>query len=120
LFCDNDFEEVRRMGFVEVSSTTDIPSGEMRSFNIAGKQLLVVNYEGKYYAIGGKCTHMGGDLSQGKLEGKIVTCPRHGARFDVTTGACVSGPKIGVIKLKTDNEPAYEVKVEGDSIKVNL
>ncbi|MDD5648786.1 MAG: Rieske 2Fe-2S domain-containing protein [Dehalococcoidia bacterium] len=108
------------MGFVEVARTTDIPDGEMRSFSIEGKPILISCFEGKYYAIGGRCTHMGGELAKGKLDGKIVSCPRHGARFDVTTGECISGPKIGMIKLKTNNVPAYEVKVEDNSIKVNL
>lgn len=108
------------MGFVEVARTTDIPAGEMRSFTAGGKQILIVNYQGKYYAMAGKCTHMGGELAKGKLDGKIVTCPRHGARFDVTTGICISGPRIGMIKLKTNDETAYEVKVEDNSIKVNL
>ncbi len=108
------------MGFVEVARTSDIPDGEMRSFSAAGKQVLIVNYQGKYYAMGGRCTHMGGELAKGKLDGKIVTCPRHGARFDVTSGTCISGPRIGMIKLKTSDETTYEVKVEESSIKVNL
>jgi 3-phenylpropionate/trans-cinnamate dioxygenase ferredoxin subunit len=77
--------------FVEVAQVDEIPAGAMKSFVVEGKQILVINYDGNYYAIGGKCTHMGGDLSKGKLEGKTVTCPKHGAKFDVTTGECVSG-----------------------------
>ena len=98
---------------IEVAKTDEIPAGTMKGFKIEGKEILVVNYEGKYYAIGKKCTHMGGDLSKGKLEGKIVTCPRHGSQFDVTTGKFVRGPT-------KSNEPSYEVQVEGQSIKVSL
>ena len=106
--------------FVEVTQVDKIPVGKMKSFVVEGKQILVVNYNENYYAIGGKCTHMGGDLSKGKLEGKTVTCPKHGSKFDVITGSCVAGPKIAYIRLKTKNEPTYEVRVEGKSIKVNI
>ena len=106
--------------FVEIAKIDEIPAGKMKSFVIDGKQILVVNHDGSFYAIGGKCTHMGGDLSKGKLEGKTVTCPKHGSKFDVTTGSSVAGPKIAFIRLKTKNEPTYGVRVEGISIKVNI
>jgi 3-phenylpropionate/trans-cinnamate dioxygenase ferredoxin subunit len=110
----------RAMGFVEVAKVNDIPAGTMKPFVAGGKGILVVNYDGKFYAIGRRCTHMGGDLSKGRLEGKIVQCPRHGSRFDVTTGVSVNGPKIGPLRLKTGDETSYEVRVEGDSIQVNV
>jgi nitrite reductase/ring-hydroxylating ferredoxin subunit len=108
------------MSFFEVAKTNEIPEGTMKPVITQGKEILVVNYNGNFYAINRKCTHMGGDLSKGKLDGKIVTCPRHGSRFDVTTGKSISGPKIGFLKLKTKDESIYEVKVEGNSIKVNI
>jgi len=85
----------------------------MKGFSAGGKDILVANIDGKYYAIGGKCTHMHGDLSKGKLEGKVVTCPRHGSRFDVTTGSRLAGPA-------KSNEPVYELRVDGKSIKVGI
>ena len=105
--------------FVEVARIEEIPEGEMKSFVVDGKQILIVNYSGNYYAVAGKCSHIGGDLSKGKLEGTIVTCPRHGSKFDVATGSTVAGPKIGFVKLKTKNLATYETKVEGKSLKVN-
>lgn len=108
------------MGFVEITKTTDITNGQMKAVNIEGKEILVINYDGKYFAINGRCTHMGGELVKGRLEGKIVTCPRHGAQFDVTTGSCIRGPRIGLIKLNAKDEVTYEVKVESDSVKVKL
>ena len=107
------------MSFIEVAKVEEIPAGQMKLFTVGDKNILIVNFEGIYYAINGRCTHMGGDLSKGKLEGKVVTCPRHGSQFDVTTGDCISGPKIGFIKLKARDETTYEVKVEGKIIKVN-
>ena len=98
---------------IEISRIQDIPPGTMKGFKVEGKEVLVVNYQGTFYAIGKKCTHMGGDLSKGRFEGKVVTCPRHGAQFDVTNGNVIKGPA-------KKSSPVYEVKVEGESIKVSL
>jgi len=108
------------MGFVVVANTDEIPAGQMKAVDAAGQQILIVNIGGTCYALGRKCTHMGGDLSMGKLEGTTVTCPRHGARFDVTTGSCISGPKVGPLKLTTKNEATFEVRVVGKDIQVNV
>jgi len=108
------------MEYLEVAKTSEIAEGAMKAFTVKGIDILVVNYEGKYYAIGGKCTHMKGDLSKGRLDGKIITCPRHGSRFDVTTGESISGPKIGFLKLKTGSEPSYDVKIDDGIIKINI
>jgi nitrite reductase/ring-hydroxylating ferredoxin subunit len=107
------------MSFVEIARTDQIPAGTMKSFSVSDKTILVTNIEGQYYAIGGKCTHAGGDLSKGNLEGKIVTCPRHGAQFDVTTGKNIRGPKI-LVRFSTKDEPNYGVKVEDKSVKVEV
>lgn len=108
------------MGFVELARAEDIPPGQMKLFNIQGKEVLAVNYVGRHCAIGGRCSHMNGELARGKLEGKTVTCPRHGSVFDVTTGECVTGPKIVFLKFRAKAVPTYEVRVEAGSIKVNL
>jgi 3-phenylpropionate/trans-cinnamate dioxygenase ferredoxin component len=107
------------MSFSEVAKIDQIPAGTMKSVIAGEKNILVSNIGGKFYAIGGKCTHMGGDLSKGKLEGNVVTCPRHGSQFDVTTGKNLRGPKI-VVQFSTRDEPAYEVKVEGTSIQIQV
>jgi 3-phenylpropionate/trans-cinnamate dioxygenase ferredoxin subunit len=107
------------MSLIEAAKTVQVPPGTMQAFQVEGKKILIANVAGKYYAIDNVCTHMGGDLSKGRLEGQIVICPRHGSRFDVTTGKSLSGPKMAFLKLKTKDEAVYEVKVEGDSIKIN-
>jgi 3-phenylpropionate/trans-cinnamate dioxygenase ferredoxin subunit len=112
--------EVNQMSFIQVATTDQVPSGSMRSYTVNDKGILITNYDGKYYAMNLKCTHMGGDLSKGKLEGRVVTCPRHGSKFDITTGECISGPKLGFIKPKVKNENIYSVKVEGNSILVDI
>lgn len=108
------------MSFTQITTTEQVLSGSMRSYTVNDRGILIINYDGKYYAMNLKCTHMGGDLSKGKLEGKVVTCPRHGSRFDVTTGECISGPKLGPIKLKIKNEIIYKVRVEGNNISVDI
>lgn len=108
------------MSFIQVATIDQVPLGNMKAFTVNGKGILVTNYDGKYYAMNLKCTHMGGDLSKGKLEGKLVTCPRHGSKFDVTSGVCISGPKLGFIKLRIKNEKVYTLKVEGNNILVDI
>jgi len=108
------------MGFVEVAKANEIPVGQMKLFKTQDKEVLVVNHEGRHYAVGGRCSHMNGELARGKLEGKMVTCPRHGSVFDVTTGECVTGPKIAFLKFRAKAVPTYEVRVEAGSIQVNV
>jgi len=108
------------MKFVEVAVAEELAAGEMKSFNVEGGSILVANCGGEYCAIGNKCTHRGGDLSKGRLEGNIVTCPRHGSQFDLKTGRCIVGPKVGPVRLSTKDEPSYEVKVEAGRIQVGI
>jgi nitrite reductase/ring-hydroxylating ferredoxin subunit len=108
------------MSFIEVGQASEVPAGTMKSFPASGRQICIANVGGKLYAINNTCTHMAGDLSKGKLEGKIVTCPLHGSRFDVTTGKCLSGPAMLFNPPEKRDEPAFEVKVEGGKIRVDV
>jgi 3-phenylpropionate/trans-cinnamate dioxygenase ferredoxin component len=72
-----------------VAGELDIPVGEMRGFTLAEKKVLIANVGGQYYAMDAVCSHAGGYLPAGRLEGKMVRCPVHGAEFDVTTGCMV-------------------------------
>jgi 3-phenylpropionate/trans-cinnamate dioxygenase ferredoxin subunit len=111
---------VQNLSFVKAAETSEIPVGKMKMVKVGEKEVLIVNVNGNYHAIANRCTHAGGDLSKGSLEGNIVTCPRHGSKFDVTTGEVVSGPKILFFHPKIRDEPSYEVKVEGDQILVKI
>ena len=75
--------------------------------------MALCNAEGQIYAIDDVCTHDGGSLDQGELEGFTIECPRHGARFDVRTGRVVALPAI----IPVDTFP---VKVEGDDVLVDV
>ncbi len=92
-------------------STKDIPAGNMVGIRAGGKDVLVANVDGHYYAIGNVCTHMGCTVSDGVLTGERVECPCHGSTFDVRDGSVVRGPA-------TRAEPSYKVQVTGDAITV--
>jgi len=106
--------------FVKVAVKSEIEPGKMKAVKVGDKDILVANIGGEFYAVGGKCTHMSGDLSKGTLEGNIVTCPRHHAKFDVTTGKVVSHPKTPLIHPKANDEPTYQVKMDQENITVKL
>ena len=97
--------------FVRVASTSEVPEGGIKKVMLGGQQLLLANVKGKFYAIGNICTHVGGPLDKGRLEGHEVECPLHGSRFEVTTGQVKRGPAARP-------EPVYEVKVEGSEVKL--
>src|SRR4030042_3661 len=107
------------MAFVKACALPDLPVGKMRQVELSGKIIMLANVDGKIYAIAGQCTHQQGILANGTLEGKVVTCPRHGSQFDVTTGKNLRGPKLLGMRFQTGDEPAYEVKIEGSDILVN-
>lgn len=83
----------------------------MKKVALGTQPVLLVNLGGKFYAIGSVCTHMGGPLERGKLEGHEVECPWHGSQFDVATGTVKRGPAA-------KPEPSLGVKVEGQDIKL--
>jgi 3-phenylpropionate/trans-cinnamate dioxygenase ferredoxin subunit len=76
----------------DVAATEAFGPGEVRVVDVDGTQVAVFNIEGAYYAIEDVCTHDGGELASGSLEGDEVVCPRHGARFCVRTGEAMSAP----------------------------
>src|ERR671919_407897 len=97
--------------FATVADTKDIQPSHMKEVQVDGENICVVNIGGKYYAIGSICTHEGGPLADGTLEGYEVECPWHGSKFDVRTGEVTNPPA-------SEPEPAYEVKVDGNNILI--
>jgi ferredoxin-NADP reductase/nitrite reductase/ring-hydroxylating ferredoxin subunit len=98
-------------GFVRVAETKDIQTSQMKEVQIDGESVCIANVEGKYYAIGNVCTHEGGPLADGVLEGYEVECPWHQSKFDVRTGEVTSPPA-------SESEPTYEIKVDGNIILI--
>ena len=107
-------------GYVKIAAKLEILVGKMKMVRLDDKEILIANVNGSYYAIGNRCTHAGGDLSQGSLQNNVVTCPKHGAKFDVTTGKVISPPKVGLFHPKIKDEPSYQVKVENENILIKL
>ena len=75
--------------WTEAISTEELNNGQMKELAINGRSILVAMAGDKFYAASNVCPHMGGNLSQGTLEGIIVTCPRHGSQFDLKDGHVV-------------------------------
>jgi nitrite reductase/ring-hydroxylating ferredoxin subunit len=111
-------EKVEQMVFEKIAETQEIADGQVKSVKFGSEEVFVANVNGVFYAMGNACTHKGGDLSKGTLLGNIVTCPKHKAQFDITTGKVVSGPKIPLMHPKIEDAKAYAVKVEGTSILI--
>ena len=99
--------------FEKVALANSLKLGNMMKVEIAGKEICISNIDGKYYAIGNRCTHIGCLLSDGELKGENVTCPCHGSVFNLKTRAALKGP------AKT-SEPVFEVKVDSEQVLVNV
>ena len=96
--------------FVRVAGTADVKPGRGIVAEVEGKTLAIFNVDGTYHAIDNTCVHRGGPLGEGEMEGSVVTCPWHGWQYNVVTGVCVNNPSARV--------EVYQVKVEGDEVKV--
>jgi 3-phenylpropionate/trans-cinnamate dioxygenase ferredoxin subunit len=99
--------------FVKLAETGDVAPGEVKVYGVDGRRIALCNVDGTFYAIDDVCTHDGGSLDQGQLQGEQIECPRHGARFDVRTGRALVLPAI--VPVRT-----YPVEVEGTTVKVSL
>jgi nitrite reductase/ring-hydroxylating ferredoxin subunit len=97
--------------FVKVAHASDIQPSHMKFVQVADEDICLVNINGKFYAISNVCTHEGGPLADGTLEGYQVECPWHGSKFDVRTGEVTAPPASVPV-------PTYEVRVDGDNILV--
>ena len=113
--------------FVKISQINELEDGAMKEVLVQGREILLARIEDTYYAADNRCPHMGGKLSQGKLEGTIVTCPRHGSQFDLSDGRAVrwlKGSGLASLIGKALKSPrpisTYKVKLEGKEILVEI
>ncbi len=98
---------------VRVASLAEIPPGSRKLVELAYDTVAIFNVGGALYCIVDVCTHDGGPVAEGELEGCEITCPRHGARFDLRSGAALSMPA-------TEPVPTFPVFVDGDDIFLEL
>jgi len=130
------------MSFVEVAKVPEISSEKMKHVEVNGKEILVANVGGAFFAVSDRCGHMNVRLSMGHLNGTVITCPLHGSRFDITTGKKIAGPVLQgaegieglpeallqllqrqmqfIMPVKTYDLPTFPVKVTGESIFVDV
>jgi nitrite reductase/ring-hydroxylating ferredoxin subunit len=116
--------------FVRVARLSDIPPGTVKGVKARGKEILLANVDGEAYAIGDRCTHLRGRLHNGTLEGTVIECALHGAKFDVADGgvcgwvthpawykALMAATFPGFLKRSV---PSYTTRVEGDDVYVEI
>jgi 3-phenylpropionate/trans-cinnamate dioxygenase ferredoxin subunit len=108
------------LGFVYAAKTAEIAAGKTMKLPLGDFGVLIANVEGQFYAVDALCTHYGGGLSHGKLEGKILTCPVHGAKFDVTDGKVFSPPTETLDRPQIENLITYPLKVENEEIYIKI
>ena len=108
------FFNISLMAKIVIGKTSDITEGKLTHVTASGKEILVTKIGGNYYAMNDICNHAGAELHEGELNGKELTCPWHGAKWDVTTGNLIWFPQ----KLKP--QESFKVKVEDDTVYVEL
>ena len=126
--------------YVEAGKVSEITNGQMKHAEINGKEIVIANLDGKFYAFAERCGHMNARLSRGNTNQNIVTCPFHAAKFDITSGKKIGEPVLEIPPgmeplppswqkymgtvgqemsyIKTYDQETYEVKVEGNNIKI--
>ena len=99
--------------FHKIARVGDLAPGEVNVYEVEGHRVALCNVEGEFHAIEDVCTHDGAPLAHGRFRGEEVICPRHGARFNVKTGAALCMPAFEPVET-------YPVKVEGNDILVEV
>ena len=112
---------------VQVAKRNDLKNGEMKEVSAGGHDILLVRVKSSYYATDSHCPHLRGDLSKGKLEGTVISCPLQGSQFDLVTGKVIrwtncADPLSKQKKLLRPPTPlaTYSVIIEGDRILVEI
>ena len=99
--------------FVKACKVSEVSSQSARCIALEGKRIALFNLGGEFYALDDTCTHVGGPLSEGEIEGEVIQCPWHGARFNIKDGSVLGPPAPeGVTK--------YNVRVEGDEVEIEI
>ena len=99
--------------WVKAAAVSEVPPGKAKLVEVEGTQIALFNVGGTLYAIDNTCSHVGGPLAEGSLEGEQVECPWHGARFDVKTGKMLSPPAEGDVA-------SYPVRVTGTDVEIEV
>ena len=111
--CGNIESEMAEPEYVRVVMKCEIPHGKKKAFDIKGKPVLISNWKEQYYACSNICSHAEEKLEGGKAVNGWISCPMHGAKFDLATGRALALPAIKPI-------PVYDVRVVDDWIEVRV
>ena len=127
--------------FVQAIRTAEIALGGMKTVELNGREFVICNDAGNFYAINRRCGHMNAPLEMGTLEGTILTCPMHCAQFDIATGEALSNPvpvhlageippprigaflkNVGMLMqhVRTESIATYKTKVESGWVFIAL
>jgi nitrite reductase/ring-hydroxylating ferredoxin subunit len=98
--------------FVKVAKSGEIANRRGKVVNVGGKNIAVLNADGKFYAVDNTCPHRNGPLGEGETYGTKVVCPWHGYEYDLVTGECTDFPEVKI--------GCYPVKLEGDDILIEV
>jgi 3-phenylpropionate/trans-cinnamate dioxygenase ferredoxin subunit len=102
-----------KVEYVDIAPEDQLPEGERLFVDLGGKPIVLFKLAGKLFAIGDVCTHDNGPVGDGEIEGNEIICPRHGGRFNISTGKATSLPAIVDI-------PAYPVRVVEGMIQIGV
>ncbi len=97
--------------WVDVARLADFPAGTRRVIELDGVRVAVFHLDDGFYAIEDVCTHDGGELASGELDGCEIICPRHGARFDLKSGAVTAPPAYSAVAV-------FPIRLAGDRLQV--
>jgi len=97
--------------WIDVDAVSNLPEGSVSLIEVDGFEVAVFNVGGQFYAVEDVCTHDGGTLADGEVEGYEIECPRHGARFDLRTGQVTAPPAYEAITT-------YAVRIRDDRVEV--
>ena len=99
--------------FIKVATTDELGDQQAKLVEVEGQKIALFRVDGSFNALSDTCTHRGGSLSEGELEGAEVTCPWHGARFDIKTGPVMRPPAGREVR-------SYPVRVTGADIEIEV
>ena len=100
-------------GFIKVAELDELEEGQLMGLEVDGEPICLARVNGEICAFTDNCTHISGPLNEGELNGEVLTCPWHGAQFNVRTGKVLRGPARQDIQT-------YSTRIEGQSILLNL
>jgi 3-phenylpropionate/trans-cinnamate dioxygenase ferredoxin subunit len=113
--------------YIAAGKISDFPEGTPSEVIVDGNEILLAQVGGKFYAVSNRCIHLNGKLSEGTLEGTVITCPRHASQFDIKNGSVVrwlkgSGIIASVVKTVRQSKTlrTYPVKIEDDTVFIEV